>query len=157
MFDVEKRAVKYFDSDTVSCIANLSSLSSKERNEIRHFATDEELNASDTGRRLLHFIKTEKPYFLPAIRREDLHRIILVKPKQNNRRILAQQGAFFIFGLPHELRPEEHEVAILRLLVPADLKKKISDELDLININGSTMFPEIESAAKYIMSKVLPA
>jgi hypothetical protein len=28
------------------------------------------------------------------------------------------------------------------------------DELDNININGSTLFPEIESAAKYIISKI---
>lgn len=157
LFDVEKRSVKYFDSDTVSCIANLSSLSSKERNEIRHFTTDEEFNNSNTGKRLLHFIKTEKPYFLPLMRRDDLHKIVLVKPKQNNRRILAQQGAFFLFGLPHEMKPEEHDVKVQNLVVPAALKKQISNELDLININGSTMFPEIESAAKYIMSKVLPA
>jgi len=156
MFDVGKRQVKYFDSDTVSCIANLSSLSSSERNQIRHFENDSVLKNSDVGERLLHFIKTEKPYFLPKIRCEDLRKIVLVKPKQNNRRILAQQGAFFIFGLPHEMKPEEHDIKVTRLIVPASAKSTIFKQLDLININGSTMFPEIESAAKYIMSKILP-
>jgi hypothetical protein len=40
--------------------------------------------------------------------------------------------------------------------VPAGAKRAILDELDGININASTLFPEIESAAKYIMSKITP-
>ena len=35
-------------------------------------------------------------------------------------------------------------------------KPKIKDSLDKIGINESTLFPEIESAARYIMSKVTP-
>ena len=103
ILDVERRAVKYFDSDVVSCIANLSSLSSGERNAIRRFQSDDDLNESDQGKRLNHFIKTEKPYFLPKIELADLGRIVLVKPKQNNRRILAQQGAFFFLVLMMKL------------------------------------------------------
>ena len=43
------------------------------------------------------------------------------------------------------------------MIVPANLKEQLTDELDLININGSSMFPEIESAAKYIMGKLIPS
>jgi hypothetical protein len=38
--------------------------------------------------------------------------------------------------------------------VPASAKPALLEELDRININAGTLFPEIESAAKYIMSKI---
>jgi hypothetical protein len=45
---------------------------------------------------------------------------------------------------------------ITRIGVPAEAKEKIRESLDKVGINESTMFPEIESAARYIMSKVTP-
>jgi hypothetical protein len=35
-------------------------------------------------------------------------------------------------------------------------KDKILAELDAVGINQSTMFPEIEMASKYILSKISP-
>jgi len=154
---LRKVDVKYFDSDAVSCVANLSNLTGRQRDHIRRMTTSEELSGSDTGERLLHFIQAEKPYFRPRIDIDDLNDIIAVKPKQTNRRILAQQGAFLIFGLKTVLPEKNHfAVDIRKIKVPADTKKHILTELDGININSSTLFPEIESAAKYIMSKITP-
>ena len=65
---VPKRNVRYFDSDTVSCIAGLSSLTGKERDALRRIDDMQELNESHAGKRLLQFIRSEKPYFLPEIR-----------------------------------------------------------------------------------------
>ena len=155
-FYIRKSNIKYFDSDTVSCIANLSNLTGRQRDEIRHTQDSETLNGSDVGERLLHFIKVEKPYFLPKIGLSDLKSIFAVKPKQTNQRILAQQGAFLIFGLRSALRGNEFGIEVFRTKVPARAKRDILDELDGININASTLFPEIESAAKYIMSKITP-
>jgi hypothetical protein len=156
-FSIRKSKTKYFDSDTVSCVANLSNLTGRQRDEIREMKKSEELNESDVGERLLHFIKAEKPYFLPKIELSDLKSIFAVKPKQTNQRILAQQGAFFIFGLRSELRENNgFGIQIFRTKVSADAKQGILNELDGININASTLFPEIESAAKYIMSKITP-
>jgi hypothetical protein len=87
----------------------------------------------------------------------DLKRVLAVRPKQANQRILAQQGAFLLFGLVSTLRAEnEFGINIVRTKVPVRAKKYLLDELDSININASTLFPEIESAAKYIMSKIPP-
>jgi FRG domain len=156
-FSIRKSNIKYFDSDTVSCVANLSNLTGSQRDEIRRMKDSETLNTSDVGERLLHFIKVEKPYFLPKIELSDLKSIFAVKPKQTNQRILAQQGAFLIFGLRSELRDDnEFGIEVFRTKVPAGAKRAILDELDGININASTLFPEIESAAKYIMSKITP-
>ncbi len=78
-----------------------------------------------------------------------------VRPKQTNQRILAQQGAFFIFGLKSTLEDDnKFEINIVRTTIRASAKKNLLAELDSININGSALFPEIESAAKYIMSKI---
>jgi len=61
-----------------------------------------------------------------------------------------------IFGLRSALRGNEFGIEVFRTKVPARAKRDILDELDGININASTLFPEIESAAKYIMSKITP-
>jgi hypothetical protein len=154
-FKLRTSKIKYFDSDAVSCVANLSNLTGAERDEIRAFRTSEALNSNDVGTRLLHFIKAEKPYFLAKIELSDLKSIFAVRPKQTNQRILAQQGAFLIFGLKTLLDDSNGSgIEIRRTIVPATAKQKILGELDGININARTLFPEIESAAKYIMSKI---
>jgi hypothetical protein len=155
MFKLRKSGIKYFDSDTVSCVANLSNLTGPQRDEIREIRDTVALKQSDVGERLLHFIKAEKPYFLPRIELSDLRSILAVRPKQTNQRILAQQGAFLIFGLRTTLQDANNfGIQVVRTKVPASAKKKLLDELDGININASALFPEIESAAKYIMSKI---
>jgi hypothetical protein len=155
-FALRKSSVRYFDSDTVSCVANLSNLTSRQRNEIRALADSASLNKKGgVGERLLHFIKAEKPYFLPKIKLAHLKSIFAVRPKQTNQRLLAQQGAFLIFGLQTSLKDgNKFGIEVFRTKVPASAKKKLLDELDGININASTLFPEIDSAAKYIMSKI---
>ncbi|RWM68510.1 MAG: FRG domain-containing protein [Mesorhizobium sp.] len=154
---VPKSSIKYFDSDTVSCVANLSNLTGRQRDQIRSMSTSDELKDSDVGERLLHFIQAEKPYFLPKIKIEDLKSIFAVKPKQTNQRILAQQGAFLLFGLKTLLAEQnDFDITVRTFKVPAEAKQPILKELDGININASTLFPEIESAAKYIMSKITP-
>lgn len=156
-FTIRKSKMRYFDSDTVSCISNLSNLTGSEREEIRGFKDSAELNDSEVGKRLLHFIKAEKPYFLPKIELSDLKSVVAVRPKQTNRRILAQQGAFLIFGLSRMLKDaNDFEIEIVRTRIPASAKKALLGQLDGININASTLFPEIESAAQYIMSKIPP-
>lgn len=152
-----KANIKYFDSDAVSCAANLSNLTGRQRDLIRRMTSSTELHESDVGERLLHFIQAEKPYFRQKIELEDLNDIVPVKPKQTNRRLLAQQGAFLLFGLKTLLREENFfNLEVKKTKVPAAAKHHILGELDGININSSTLFPEIESAAKYIMSKVTP-
>ena len=102
-------------SDTVSCVANLSNLTGRQRDEIRALADSAALKNSDVGTRLLHFIKAEKPYFLPKIELSDLKSVFAVRPKQTNQRILAQQGAFLIFGLRSSLRdPKEFGIEVVR-------------------------------------------
>jgi hypothetical protein len=156
-FVIQKRDIKYFDSDTVSCLANLANMTTAERNYLRKAPDKTAMNAAEIGVRLLHSIRQEKPYFLPIIEPNDLKRVVFIKAKQSNRRILAQQGAFLLFGLTRELTDHNlFGIRIERTIINHSAKDKILAELDAVGINQSTMFPEIEMASKYILSKISP-
>lgn len=152
LFKIKKEDIKYFDSDTASCIANLARLSQLDKDSIEYSRND--FNEQESVNRLLHLIREEKPYFVDKIEATDLKKIICVKGKMTNSRILSQSGAFLLFG--HEAVMDENgsdDILIERITVTK--KKKILDELDNLNINERTVFPYIESSAKYIRNKNL--
>jgi hypothetical protein len=93
---------KYFDSDTVSCVANLANLSGEEKDDIvRHIDSPRgSFDALQAADRLYQFIRAEKPYFKERLMPMELLLSWYVVPKRSNRRIIAQRGAFLIFGLP---------------------------------------------------------
>jgi hypothetical protein len=67
-------------------------------------------------------------------------------------RITSQSGAFLLFG--HDAILDEKgspDITVTRVSV-AD-KASILNELDLLNINESTVFPYIENSARYIAQK----
>lgn len=156
-FAIKQDEMKFFDSDTVSCIANLAQLSLSDKESIKFDETVEIFNSQDPIRKLLHFIKEEKPYFRDAIVSTDLKRIVCVRGKLNNTRIVSQSGAFLIFGLDAVL-PEEGNahIKIERMTINAGSKAKIIKELDQLALNESTIFPYIENSARYIAAKYRP-
>lgn len=157
-YDVE--AVKYFDSDTVSVIANLSRTPAgfvvpdasaghppNTEEAIRRF------NANESIKLLLHDIGSDKPHFLPKIRREDLMRVVCVKPLLDNPRIIRQEGAFLLFGCDEiKSKPATLEDATLiaRLTINRDEKQNLRDQLSTLGITRATMYPEIEHVARHI-------
>nr|WP_306002926.1 hypothetical protein [Brevundimonas sp. C43] len=158
---VDKNLVRYFDSDTVSCLTNLARCDTELKAQIKALLDDPNCNDSDAGiewfnahrpvKRLLHFISMEEPAFAPDIVPSHLSQIFLVKPKLSNRRILAQEGCFFAFGLEEALPPKGFPgVQIERISIPAKDKGGILNQLKRVSINERTMFPEIERAAKYL-------
>jgi len=75
-----------------------------------------------------------------------------VKGKKSNNRISSQSGAFLLFGLDAVLDEKgTPEIQVSRIAVAN--KSSILRELDLININESTVFPYIENSAKYVAQK----
>lgn len=147
---------KYYDSDTVSCIANLSNLTNEEKNTLSETSarTISEFNDLKPARRLLQFIKAEKPYFLPEIRREHLHTPFIVIPKLRNRRIIAQHGAFMIFGLDRNAGPKyKKDITAKKIIVSGESKEEIRVELSGLGITDATLFPEIDKASAHIMTQ----
>lgn len=148
----------YYDSDKVSCLSNLANLTAKQREEIENnlSLTKKDFNKLPAVNALVHHIRAEKPHFSPAIEPLDLFRVIYVKPKMSNRRIIAQSGSFVIYGvtsLSGKLNSGKREVRIQRAFVDADSKPQIREDLERLGIHASAIFPEIDKAAHYILTK----
>lgn len=154
-FRVPKKDIKYYDSDTVSVIANISrrpiEFSLTEKNKSK-----ENFKKSDEGKKLLHEIKKEKPYFESEIEPSHLESVICVKPKMDNARIIKQDGAFFLFGINKtksecaEIPPKYIASNEERIIIKSSDKKKILQQLDSLGINPGSIYPEIESVATHI-------
>lgn len=160
-FRVPTAEIKYYDSDTVSVIANIS-------RRPHSFAvpdiglTKEDFNATDPIRYLLHEIKQEKPYFEPGILRKHLESVVCVKPKMENPRIIRQDGAFFLFGVDGSKHLSasvpEHYVASSgdrRILVIGKEKQKIRNQLEALGISKGSVYPEIERVAEFIKASYM--
>jgi len=164
-FAIPQELEKYYDSDSVSCIANLANMTAEEKVAIHRLT--ESLNAdtgdiSDAGNierfntdgvvhRLMQFIRAEKPYFQPIMNPMDLFVPYFVHPKLSNRRILAQSGAFILYGIhPPEWLFRPHQIEDTPFIVPQGDKRRIREALDNIGINESALFPEIDKAADQI-------
>lgn len=153
VFAMNQGNVKYFDSDTASCIANLARLPKEDKEKIDYDTeNDEAFNAQAAIRRLLHFVKEEKPFFEPRIKRDDLRSVICIKSKRTNDRIAFQSGAFLLFGQDAVLDElGTSDIAVTRISIAN--KSQILQQLDQLNINESTVFPYIENSARYVAQK----
>ncbi|MCO8579469.1 FRG domain-containing protein [Burkholderia multivorans] len=162
-FDFHEKRVKFADSDAISLVCNLARLDDKERREItskyREFddrgeAEKQEIRDMPAMKRLCQFVRVEKSYFLDAAEPTDLFRYFFVYPSKNNRRVIAQSGAFVAAGLLKYRSIESSEfMGITKIRIPASSKNKILKQLDTLNINSRSMFPEVESASGYIKKK----
>jgi hypothetical protein len=156
IFRTERSKVKYFDSDTVSCLANLSNLSHAQKSQIDLSLNLEAFNRREVIRRLLHHIRSEKSYFEDRMKPDDLGSVLCVKAKRNNSRIKSQSGAFLLFG--HEaLLPEWGNEGIEVSRVKITDKANILSQLDAININATTVYPSIEQTTVHLRDQhVMP-
>ncbi len=154
VFDVPDDRVKYFDSDSVSCVSNLANLTSDEKETVvtttaKSIPDFMRIHAAD---RLLQFVRVEKPYFRPRIKREDLFKPFYVIPKLSNQRILAQSGSFLIFGLSMRRGPSYRKgIGSFRYIIPANSKASLRDSLINIGFDSATMFPEIDKFPQVVM------
>jgi hypothetical protein len=74
-----------------------------------------------------------------------------VHPKMSNTRILAQAGAFILYGIdPPKTMFFPYQIEETPFIVPQGAKSSIREALDNIGINESTLFPEIDKAAARI-------
>ncbi|SAM57051.1 hypothetical protein CHUV0807_0133 [Cardiobacterium hominis] len=116
-------------------------------------------NKSEDIISMLHIIHTDKPSFRPVINSDDLQRVLCVRAKLNNQRISRQQGCFLLFGIKDNkteaaaIPTEWHPSALKnqKILVKADSKSTIRQELESFGISKRTLFPELEAQAKEIM------
>jgi hypothetical protein len=155
VFRIPTSKIKYFDSDTVSVLANIS----RRPSNFELPAAGMELNAFNDHnqiRFLLHEVKREKPYFEPSILREHLESVVCVKPKLDNARVIKQDGAFLLFGIDgRKIEPASVPLGYLagapkRLLVDPLKKAFIRKQLESLGLTQATIFPEIDKVAEFI-------
>jgi hypothetical protein len=152
VFRVRSDKVKYYDSDTVSCVANLSNLTYAQKSEIDLKLDIGAFNQTGVAQKLLHHIKSEKGFFEGCIVPDDLGSIVCVKAKRTNTRIKSQSGAFLLFG--HEaVLPESGQEGIDIARVTITNKQHILDQLDSININATTVYPSIDQTTVHLRER----
>lgn len=114
---------------------------------------------------LLHYIREDKSHFKPIINPNDVGGVFAIKPKLDNPRIVRQYGAFLIFGAKENNKemPRVEDNWIIagknsplgkRIIIDHKSKEDILNELDILGINKSTLFPEIDKVADYIKEKL---
>lgn len=137
IFKIPKDVIKYYDSDTVSVLANLSQMP---------------FNFKDECGLLLHKIQDEKPQFQLLFNANTFNQVVAVKVKLSNNRILKQNGAFLLFGINgmKNIQAEVLKEWILKIRIRSNCKIKIRNDLNAIAINNSTLYPELEKQTEYI-------
>lgn len=164
-FEIPEEREKYYDSDSVSCIANLANMTKAEKaaivairaDRVKGATKEEEIaraNGEEVYKRLHQFIRAEKPYFLPIIDPIDLFKPYYVHTKMSNRRILSQAGGFIIHGLrPVRSIRFSKSIEETRFTVPEGKKAEMRRTLDLLGVSDSTLFPELDRAARRIEAR----
>lgn len=144
--------VRFFDSDTVSCVANICLLTDGEKEKMETSGEMIAFNETPECKKLLHFIRREKPYFEARIKPSDLERIMFVRGRNTNERITSQSGAFLLFGKDSVL-PETGFSSLDVQRMTIRNKAGILRDLAKLNIKSSTIYPGIEKTTAEIAKK----
>lgn len=147
------------DSPEVNLYAKLSSYVGTKADDLERFS-----GSNDA------FMDQENKIRRDVIKKIFDRKYIFISAPQNNERIRRQHGAFLLFGInveqinPFTKEPFDIKNEILKgqsdgiprsLIIPASAKKGILNDLDVIGINRSFLFPEFEHQATYIKQKFL--
>ena len=161
IYAVPERKIKYYDSDTVSVIANIARRPIDRLNiETESRKPGESLdnwvdrfNKNEDIEYLLHEIKDEKPYFKNIIKKEHLESILCVKPLLKNRRIVKQDGAFLLFGISSTKRQLANYSDFEPQRFAVKEKTILRGILELLGISKDKLYPELDTTAEYLKTR----
>lgn len=139
IYPVMKEQIKYYDSDSVCILSNLAKLPAD-----FIFTKDKE--------NLIYDIQQDKPNFNGKyLKSEATKQVFCVMPKLNNERIIRQQGAFFIFGMGSSKEKPAQFIDQPKIIrIKAACKKDILKDLQILGVNESALFPEMDKILKQI-------
>lgn len=124
--------------------------------------------------RLYHLISLQVTDFAEIIKSDDLFGATFVRASQLDERIIRQSGAFILFGLDgyqvnlkapqksliENIRMESSKQIRMsrlswnkrpvRIKIANEFKRQMLEELNLLGINASTIYPDINSQAKNV-------
>lgn len=176
---VEPTDFKYYDSDSISLLANMAFADdeldvsdysfldyyhSYEGDKVdkaykEHYnALMQQFNDRDDIIRFLHLVRGEKPYFKAKIKPEHFDNAVLwVKAKQDFQRIINQSGVFAVFGINRSKQSmidfSYQKYNMLHILIPPESKENILRELDKIHINQATLYCDMDRIASFHVEK----
>lgn len=155
---LRKKDIYFYDSDTVSCLANLAPVEWDIKCALSK--TDMSISENDDEEfrnnryHIYRNILAEKPGFLDAMKKKSIiSNVICVRTKLNNDRIRIQSAAFLLYGLNSTLNLESNEndsIRIESLKIDKNFKEKTRKELKLMNISEETLFPDPDISSKSI-------
>lgn len=177
--NVEPTDFKYYDSDSISLLANMAFADdgldvsdysfmdyyhSYEGDEVdkaykEHYNTlIQQFNDRDDITRFLHLVRGEKPYFKAKIKPEHFDNAVLwVKAKQDFQRIINQSGVFAVFGINRSKQNmidfSYSKYNMFHVLIPPESKERILHELDKIHINQATLYCDMDRIASFHVEK----
>lgn len=165
VFANAKSKLLFKDSDRIimlSCLARFSKTEQEEiHNECIKLIMKKGIGAKFDATRLrssieklYHEIMTEVN-FEKRILARDLLQNYFVQPDISNRRIDKQSGAFIISGLSKNQKEIEEKImhnVVWKIKI--NNQEEILKELDVLNINEGSLFPELDKVSKYYVSKI---
>jgi hypothetical protein len=100
------------------------------------------------------------------------HEIILdVEPQMMNKRLTVQQGLFFVSGsscrtfeetlidllneLQQDMPKEATDPSLAKIIIPKHLRLPLLKELELMNINASSLFEGLEGFARFLRESII--
>lgn len=139
IFSMLDEQIKYYDSDSVCILSNLS-----KQSITFNFEEDRDALIYDIQHEKLNF---DGRYLTSNATQE----VFCVLPKLNNDRIIRQSGAFFIFGIGNRKnKPAKLKDRPMKILVKGEYKKAILQELQILGIDEASLFPEKDKIMKQI-------
>ncbi len=162
MMSEDKNNVKYSDSNITTILSSLSVLETKYKEELYDKITesikknDKEIYLkSNSYSRFVAEVSSELPRFDDKFFQPD----VLLTPKHVkvgmiNERIIAQSGSFILFGLiDYKNGSTETIKTAIKEKIYITNKEYILTQLDMLNINAKSMYPDMDHAAIEIAKK----
>lgn len=160
LYYMEREYIKYNDSDAVSILANLAFMPGDFRLPVNKDAAI--LKGNSNYKKLIHQIRSEKSHFNSSIYKKHLKDYILcVIPNLNNKKIIAQQGAFLLYGMQDGIKRNpsrfykkgDQYMNYSEISIDGKSKEAIIKELATLGISHEVLFPELENYIKVIDKK----
>lgn len=161
MMNEEKKNVKYFDSNITTLISSLAVLETNYKKEFYEAIiksielNDRSIYMNTNGyKRFVAEVSSELPkfdesFFDPSVLLKPIH----LKVGLINERIIAQSGAFILFGLTDvdTQNINVHTRTNERIFITNH--EHIRKQLEMLNINMAVMFPDMDHTATFITKK----
>lgn len=167
IFAEAREEIKYPQSDTIAVLSSLPAFTFEEQRKFYDESNDASLTKEQFNvriERLVHEVRMERPGFKSTIKQQDLRECLFCIPTRNNKRLDKQEGAFIVCGLLGEVYGKKKNNTLAGLRIRSEVNKKIiciveqkgkiMKQLNLLGINKSRVYPEIDDVADYIKNHV---